>query len=101
MMSKLLRKTRLTSSSWQNAAYIMNEVKNPVRTLKIAGPLAVTICGVLYMLANVSYYSALTPTETAESKVVVASEFMRAAFGEKAARAIRYVIVTSVHRRIG
>ena len=39
--------------SWSNAAYILNEVKNPVRTLKIAGPLAVTTCGLLYIFAAV------------------------------------------------
>ena len=37
-----------------NAAYVLNEVKNPVRTLKIAGPLGLGACAVLYMLANVS-----------------------------------------------
>jgi amino acid transporter len=40
-------------TGWSNAAYVVNEIKNPIRTLKIAGPLGLGICGVLYMLANV------------------------------------------------
>ena len=42
---------------WSNVNYVMNNVKDPVRTLKIAGPLALTICAVLYILANVAYFA--------------------------------------------
>jgi amino acid transporter len=38
----------------------MNNVRNPVRTLKIAGPLGLGICAVLYLLANVAYFAAAT-----------------------------------------
>lgn len=41
-------------AGWNNAAYVLNEVKNPVRTLRIAGPLGLGICAVLYLLANVA-----------------------------------------------
>lgn len=44
-------------SGWNNAAYVLNEVKRPVRTLKIAGPLGLGICAVLYLLANVAVNS--------------------------------------------
>lgn len=76
--------------SWSNAAYVLNEVKNPVRTLKIAGPLAVSVCGLLYILANISYYAAATPEEVAASGVTVASYFMDRVFGNTAARVLRY-----------
>lgn len=36
----------------------MNNVRNPVRTLKIAGPLGLGICALLYILANIAYFSA-------------------------------------------
>ena len=35
-------------SGWSNANYVLNNVKNPVRTLKISGPLGLGICAVLY-----------------------------------------------------
>lgn len=74
---------------WNNAAYVLNEVRNPVRTLKIAGPLGLGTCGVLYMLANVAYFAAETPKEVAASKVTVASHFMGAVFGPAAQKALR------------
>ena len=39
---------------------MLNNVKNPVRTLKIAGPLGLGICAVLYMLANIAYFSCVS-----------------------------------------
>lgn len=39
---------------YSNANYALSETKNPVRTLKIAAPLALGIISVLYMLVNVS-----------------------------------------------
>jgi L-type amino acid transporter 9 len=42
---------------WSNVNYVMNEVKDPIRTLKIAGPLGLGICAVLYLLANVAYFA--------------------------------------------
>ena len=70
--------------------YVLNEVKNPVRTMKIAGPLGLFICGVLYVLANISYYAAATPQEIAQSGVTVAGYFMGKVFGKSAERALRY-----------
>jgi len=75
--------------SWNNAAYVLNEVRNPVRTLKIAGPLGLGTCGVLYLLANVAYFSAETPAELAKSSTTVASYFMGKVFGESAQKALR------------
>ncbi|KAF2101337.1 amino acid transporter [Rhizodiscina lignyota] len=63
-------------AGWSNASYVLNEVKNPVRTLKIAGPLGLTICGVLYLFANISYFAAATPEEIANSGVTVAAHYM-------------------------
>lgn len=69
--------------------YVLNEVKNPVRTIKIAGPVGLSTCGILYILANVAYFSAATPQEIAASGVTVASFFMKKVFGSAAQRALR------------
>ncbi|OBZ67883.1 High-affinity methionine permease [Grifola frondosa] len=50
-------------AGWSNVNYVLNNVKNPVRTLKIAGPLGLGICAVLYLLANVAYFAAATKDE--------------------------------------
>jgi amino acid transporter len=59
-----------------NAAYVLNEVKKPVHTLKIAGPLGLGICTLLYMFANLAYFSAATPQEISQSGITVASFFV-------------------------
>jgi solute carrier family 7 (L-type amino acid transporter), member 9/15 len=46
---------------WQNANYILNDVRKPVHTLKIAGPLALGITATLYILANVAYFAYVPP----------------------------------------
>ncbi len=68
---------------------MLNEVKRPVRTLKIAGPLGLGICGILYVLANVAYFSVATPEEIGQSGVTVASYFVAKVFGRIAERILR------------
>jgi L-type amino acid transporter 9 len=47
-------------SGWSSVNYVLNNVRDPVRTLKIAGPLGLGICATLYILANIAYFSAAT-----------------------------------------
>ena len=79
----------ITVSRWSNVAYVLNEVRNPVKTLKVAGPLGLGTCAVLYMLANVAYFAAATPKEISKSGVTVASYFFGKVFGATAQRALR------------
>ncbi|KAI1324599.1 high affinity methionine permease [Xylariaceae sp. FL0255] len=82
-------------AGWSNAMYVMNEIKNPVRTVKIAAPLGLSICGVLYLLANVAYFAAATPAEIASSGTTVASYFMGKVFGSAAKRALSVLVALS------
>lgn len=82
-------------TGWSNAAYVLNEVRNPVRTLKIAGPLGLGTCGVLYLLANVAYFSAATPKEIANSGLTVASFFVKQVFGATAQKVISVFVALS------
>jgi amino acid transporter len=68
--------------------YVLNDVKNPIRTLKIAGPLGLSICAALYLLANVAYFAAASKAEIVKSSVTVASIFFKNVFGVKAERAL-------------
>ncbi|CAH0054761.1 unnamed protein product [Clonostachys solani] len=90
-----LFKVLFAFAGWQNAAYVLNEVKDPVRTLRIAGPIALTISGVLYLLANVSYYAAGTPAEISKSGVTVAAYFFETVFNDAAKRAFSVLIAFS------
>ncbi|KAI5290181.1 hypothetical protein KEM54_002265 [Ascosphaera aggregata] len=82
-------------SGWANATYVMNEVQNPVRTLKIAGPTALAICGCLYTCAIVTYFSALKPDEVAQGGVTVVAAFAKKVFGETGMRAISFFVALS------
>ncbi|KAG2142409.1 amino acid transporter [Suillus clintonianus] len=82
-------------AGWSNVNYVMNNVRNPVRTLKIAGPLGLGICAVLYLLANVAYFSAATKTEIEKSGVTVAALFFGNVFGSVAERALSVFIALS------
>ena len=44
-------------NGWSNVNYVMNDIKNPVRTLKVSGPLGLGICAALYFLANVAFFA--------------------------------------------
>ena len=44
-------------AGWSNVNYVLNDVKNPIRTVKISGILGLGICAVLYLLANVAYFA--------------------------------------------
>ncbi|KAM0473661.1 hypothetical protein ACHAPX_008066 [Trichoderma viride] len=87
-------------AGWSNAMYVLNEVKDPVRTIKIAGPLGLSTCGVLYILANVAYFSAATPKEIAASGTTVASFFMGKVFGTSAQRALSVLVALSAYGNV-
>ena len=69
---------------WENANYVLGEIKNPRRTLTIAAPLAVGGVTVLYVLANVAYFAAIPKADLAASEVIVAGLFFRNVFGDSA-----------------
>ncbi|KAL5532023.1 hypothetical protein ACEPAF_5587 [Sanghuangporus sanghuang] len=75
-------------AGWSNINYVLNEVKDPVRTLKIAGPLGLGICAVSYIFANIAYFAASTKEEILASSVTVASLFFKKVFGEQAQKAL-------------
>ncbi|KIP03101.1 hypothetical protein PHLGIDRAFT_26278 [Phlebiopsis gigantea 11061_1 CR5-6] len=82
-------------AGWSNVNYVLNNVKNPVRTLKIAGPLGLGICAVLYLLANVAYFAASTKEEILKGGVTVASLFFRNVFGAQAQKALTVFVALS------
>ncbi|THH29072.1 hypothetical protein EUX98_g5112 [Antrodiella citrinella] len=83
-------------AGWSNVNYVLNNVKNPVRTLKIAGPLGLAICAVLYLLANIAYFSASSKEEILKSGVTVASLFFGNVFGKQAQKALTVFNVITI-----
>ncbi|KAI9658660.1 MAG: hypothetical protein M1821_002220 [Bathelium mastoideum] len=80
---------------YSNANYAMSEIKNPVRTLRIAAPVAITIVSILYMLANIAYFAAVPREEIISSGRILAASFFRNVFGPKAERALSVFVALS------
>lgn len=80
---------------YSNANYALSETKNPARTLKIAGPLALGGVAILYMLANIAYFAAVPRADLVGSGRILAATFFRNVMGEKAERALSVFVALS------
>jgi amino acid transporter len=83
-------------AGYENAFNVVNEVKSPVKTLRWSAPLSLLGTSILYILANIAYFSAATKTQILNSKVVAASVFFENVFGGSgASRALNFLICLS------
>ncbi|KAI0063741.1 high affinity methionine permease [Artomyces pyxidatus] len=82
-------------SGWSSVNAVMNNVKHPIRTLKIAGPLGLGLTSALYLLANISYFSAATKEDIVKSGDTVASLFFKNVFGSQAQKALTVFVALS------
>ncbi|KAI9727000.1 MAG: hypothetical protein M1834_008582 [Cirrosporium novae-zelandiae] len=80
---------------YSNANYALSETKNPVRTLKLAAPLALGTVSILYMLANIAYFAAVPKEEIISSGRILAASFFRNVFGPSAERALSVFVALS------
>lgn len=69
--------TALYSVIWSfigyaNANYALSEVKDPVRTIKRAAPLAMAAVSVVYMAINVAYFAVVSKNDILGSRRIVA-----------------------------
>lgn len=80
---------------YSNANYALSETKNPVRTLKIAAPLALGSVAILYMFVNIAYFAAVPADEIIASKRLVAASLFRNVFGPRAERALSVFVALS------
>jgi amino acid transporter len=80
---------------YSNANYALSETKNPVRTLKIAAPLALSAVALLYILANIAYFAGVPYDDIIASQRLVAAQLFRNVWGEKAERALSVFVALS------
>ncbi|KAJ6089934.1 hypothetical protein N7467_005150 [Penicillium canescens] len=78
---------------YNNAFNVANEVKNPVRSLRIYATVALTTVYVLYMLANVAFFAAVPKDEIENSDLTTANLFFTKVFGNSGAvRGLNFLI---------
>jgi len=80
---------------YSNANYALSETKNPIRTLKIAAPMAIGVISILYMFVNIAYFAAVPKAEILAARRLVAASLFRNVFGETAERALSVFIALS------
>ncbi|CCH58623.1 hypothetical protein TBLA_0A08340 [Henningerozyma blattae CBS 6284] len=76
---------------YSNVNYALGEVKNPVRSLKIAGPFSLIFLAIIYIFVNIAYFAVVPKDKLISSKLILAAEFFDIVFGasgKKAAAAI-------------
>ncbi|KAI9369437.1 amino acid/polyamine transporter I [Aspergillus egyptiacus] len=78
-----LFKVLATYQGWSNAAYVLDEVQDPRRVLKVAGVVGVGAVGILYTLTNISYFIVATPEEISRTGVTVVALLVGKVFGER------------------
>ncbi|KAJ5127473.1 amino acid permease-domain-containing protein [Penicillium atrosanguineum] len=72
-------------SGYQNAFSVVNEIKNPVKTLRWSAPFSLLLVTTLYILVNVAYFSAASREEILASKQIAAGIFFEKVFGSNGA----------------
>ncbi|KAL0573026.1 hypothetical protein V5O48_008937 [Marasmius crinis-equi] len=82
-------------TGYSGANYALSEIRNPVKTIKRAAPLAVFSATVVYMLINVGYFAVVSKADILGSKRIVAALFFRNLFGETTERALSAFIALS------
>ncbi|KAJ7022581.1 amino acid transporter [Mycena alexandri] len=85
-------KVLFSYAGWSNINYVLNDVKDPIRTLKIAAPLGLGLCATLYLLANIAYFAAASKVDIIKSQVTVASLFFKNVFGVKAEKVLSVLV---------
>lgn len=80
---------------YSNAFYAMGEVRNPIRTMRYAGPIALLVITILYELVQIAYFAAVPKEEVLQSKQIIAALFFKNVFGERSARALSVFVALS------
>ncbi|KAF8628004.1 hypothetical protein AX15_004124 [Amanita polypyramis BW_CC] len=95
-LANALIKVNFAYSGYENAFNVLNEVKNPVKTVKRFAPLSLTFVAILYMLCNIAFFAAVPQAQIRKSKELTASLFFHAVFNsKKATTALDSLIVIS------
>ncbi len=68
---------------FSNVNYALAEVKNPQGTVRIAGPLAISVVAILYLLSNIAYFAGATKNEITSSVRLVAALLFRNVYGAR------------------
>jgi len=81
---------------YSNANYALSEVRDPVRTIKRAAPLAMVFVTIVYLLVNIAYFAAVSKADILGSRRIVAALFFRNLYGPATEKTLSIFISLSV-----
>ncbi|USW53290.1 Putative amino acid/polyamine transporter I [Septoria linicola] len=83
-------------AGYENAFNVVNEVKNPVKSIRNNGFGAVLLVAILYLLANVAFFAAIPKEEILEGRTIAAGLLFTKVFGNHGAvRGLNFLIALS------
>ncbi|KAF4626688.1 hypothetical protein G7Y89_g11469 [Cudoniella acicularis] len=88
VVSTALFKVFYSYAGLANVNNVLNEVKDPVRTLKSVGPVALITSCILYLLINVAYFVVVPLSEIKGSRELIAGLFFERVFGSGFGRTV-------------
>lgn len=94
-LATALVKTNFAFVGWSNSFNVLNEVrgKDPVRTVRNSGAIALGLVTVLFFMVNVAYVAAVPADEMKASGQLVAALFFKHVFGDHWASKLLPVMV--------
>lgn len=88
VISTTLFKVFYSYAGLSNVNNVLNEVKNPIRTLKSVSITALATACILYLLVNVAYFIVVPLDEIRESRELIAALFFERSFGPRLGKTI-------------
>ncbi|KAG2144710.1 APC amino acid permease [Suillus bovinus] len=83
-------------SGYSNANYALSEVRDPVRTIRRAAPLAMILVAVAFLSVNVAYFAVVSKQDMLGGGTMAAALLFRNIFGPATERILSAVIALSV-----
>lgn len=68
-------------AGWNSIHTVTNEIHDPLRTIKIAGPLSLLVISVTYLFLNVAYFVVVPDQEIVDSGQLLGSIFFEKVYG--------------------
>ncbi|KAJ7844938.1 high affinity methionine permease [Mycena olivaceomarginata] len=93
-IANALVKVNYAFSGYTNSINMINEIENPVQTVRSASSAALGLVSVLYVLANVAYFAAVPAETIKKSGTLVAGLFFTNVFGRHAGARIFPALVS-------
>ncbi|KAB5517455.1 amino acid permease-domain-containing protein [Coniochaeta sp. 2T2.1] len=95
-LTNALVKIIFSYAGYENAFNVVNEVRNPIKQLRRNGFIALAIVTILYIFANIAYFSAVPKKDIAKANQIAASLFFAAVFGSsRAVKGLNFLIALS------